>query len=66
MELEQIKEEIERRAEALESTLEIFHSDLVEKLKAAQDNAILTAIGRVNARLDAIEARLPEPEDDEN
>lgn len=66
MELDEIREELKERVEDLNEKTDILRVDILRQLDAAKDTAVLIAIRELNTRLAAIEARLPEPEDDEN
>lgn len=64
MDFDILNEEIKSKTKEIIETADNFRVDMLRKLDEAKNNEILSAIRGLNTRLDAIEARLPENEDD--
>lgn len=63
MDVSQVKDELLARAGRLTDDIEAFKNDMLQRLEEAQNDAILAALAKMNARLDAIERRLPPEEE---
>jgi len=62
--IESLKAEIEKIGFELTEGVTSAISDLHARLELAKTNEILVAVKALGTRLDAIEARLPEPEEE--
>lgn len=61
MDWENFIEIVEDKTTQLHGAVASFKTDMLEKIEAAKDNEILTAIRGLSARLDAIEAHFADP-----
>lgn len=61
---DEIKAYLEKKTDDLARDVLALKEELEAKLADAKNNEILSAIRNLNTRLEKIEARLPEPEED--
>lgn len=60
---ETLKDLIEVKASHMEEVAKEFRDEMTANLKDAKESAILSALGHINSRLTALEAKLNEEED---
>lgn len=61
---EELALEVNKRAFVLTETLTNFQEEMIERIRLAQQNEMTALLGKMNARLTAIEAKLAEHAED--
>jgi len=64
MDLDELGRKINEKAAGLQEAIEEFRQEGIADIEAAKNDMILGEIRKLNTRLDGIEARLPDPEED--